>query len=67
MSEDGTPKRAYRSDRRREQAQETRRRMLRAAGRLLAERGYAGTTLATVALSDALQNVYAFLQKKAEN
>src|SRR5436305_14862626 len=60
-SERDTPRRAYRSDRRREQAQETRRRMLEAAGKLLAERGYAGTTIAAVAAEAgvAVETVYA--------
>jgi AcrR family transcriptional regulator len=66
MSEDGTPKRAYRSDRRREQAQETRRRMLEAAGRLLAKRGYAGTTIAAVAREAGVapETVYAAFRNK---
>jgi TetR/AcrR family transcriptional regulator, regulator of autoinduction and epiphytic fitness len=66
MSEDGTSKRAYRSDRRREQAQETRRRMLEAAGRLLAERGYAGTTIAAVAREAGVapETVYAAFRNK---
>ena len=66
MSEDGTPKRAYRSDRRREQAQETRRRMLEAAGRLLAARGYAGTTIAAVAREAGVapETVYAAFRNK---
>jgi AcrR family transcriptional regulator len=66
MSEDGTPRRAYRSDRRREQAQETRRGMLEAAGRLLAERGYAGTTIAAVAREAGVapETVYAAFRNK---
>jgi len=65
-SEDDTPRRAYRSHRRREQAQETRRRMLEAAGKLLAERGYAGTTIAAVAAEAgvAVETVYAAFRNK---
>ena len=66
MNEDGSPRRAYRSDRRREQAQETRRRMLEAAGRLLAQRGYAGTTIAAVAREAGVapETVYAAFRNK---
>jgi AcrR family transcriptional regulator len=66
VSEDGPSKRTYRSDRRREQAQETRRRMLEAAGRLLAERGYAGTTIAAVAREAGVapETVYAAFRNK---
>src|SRR5690242_14076238 len=50
MSDEGPPpRRVYRSPRRREQAADTRRRVLDAAARLLAEHGYAGTTIAAVA------------------
>jgi AcrR family transcriptional regulator len=65
-SDDDTRRRAYRSDRRREQAQETRRRMLEAAGKLLAERGYAGTTIAAVAAEAgvAAETVYAAFRNK---
>src|SRR6185437_2148769 len=65
-SEDDTPRRAYRSHRRREQAQETRRRMLEAAGKLLAERGYAGTTIAAVAREAGVsaETVYAAFRNK---
>jgi AcrR family transcriptional regulator len=64
--DEDTPKRAYRSDRRREGAQETRRRMLDAAGRLLAERGYAGMTIAAVAgeAGVAAETVYAAFRNK---
>jgi AcrR family transcriptional regulator len=66
MNDEDPPRRAYRSDRRREQAQETRRRMLDAAGRLLAERGYAGTTIAAVAAEAgvAVETVYAAFRNK---
>ncbi|HEX3330086.1 MAG TPA: TetR/AcrR family transcriptional regulator [Gaiellales bacterium] len=65
-NDDETPRRAYRSDRRREQAQETRRRMLDAAGTLLGERGYAGTTIAAVAAEAgvAVETVYAAFRNK---
>jgi AcrR family transcriptional regulator len=65
-SDEDTPRRTYRSDRRREQAQETRRRMLDAAGKLLAERGYAGTTIAAVAgeAGVAAETVYAAFRNK---
>ena len=42
-------KRPYRSPRRREQAEETRRRILAAARRLFVARGYGGTTMETIA------------------
>ena len=65
-SERDTPRRAYRSDWRREQAQETRRRMLDAARKLLAQRGYAGTTIAAVAAEAgvAVETVYAAFRNK---
>ena len=64
--DDGTPTRAYRSPRRREQALETRRRMLAAAGRLLAAHGYAGTTIAAVAREAGVapETVYAAFGSK---
>src|SRR3954470_23532183 len=64
--QDNTPSRSYRSDRRREAALETRRRMLDAAGKLLAERGYAGTTIAAVAgeAGGAAETVYAAFRNK---
>jgi AcrR family transcriptional regulator len=67
MTDDGnTPRRSYRSDRRREAALETRRRMLAAAGKLLAERGYSGTTIAAVAgeAGVAAETVYAAFGNK---
>jgi AcrR family transcriptional regulator len=42
-------RRPYRSDRRREQAEQTRERVLEAAAELLRERGYDGTSIAAVA------------------
>ncbi|HXD69736.1 MAG TPA: TetR family transcriptional regulator, partial [Gaiellales bacterium] len=65
-SDDDTPRRPYRSERRREQARETRRRMLEAAGTLLAARGYAGTTIAAVAAEAGVapETVYAAFRNK---
>lgn len=64
--DDHPPPRAYRSPRRREGAQETRRRMLAAAGRLLAAHGYAGTTIAAVAREAGVapETVYAAFGNK---
>jgi AcrR family transcriptional regulator len=63
---DHRKRRAYRSPRRREQAQETRRRMLAAAGRLLTDHGYAGTTIAAVAREAGVapETVYAAFGNK---
>jgi AcrR family transcriptional regulator len=44
-----TPRRRYHSPLRADQAERTRRRVLEAASRLFADRGYAGTTIAAVA------------------
>lgn len=49
MSPDVNPPRAYDASRRREQARQTRRRILGAAADLLFERGYAATTIPAVA------------------
>lgn len=59
-------KRAYRSPRRREQAADTRRRVLAAAARLLAGHGYAGTTIAAVAREAGVsaETVYAAFGNK---
>jgi AcrR family transcriptional regulator len=59
-------KRPYRSPRRREQAEETRRRILAAARRLFVARGYGGTTMETIAddAGVAVQTVYAALGSK---
>ena len=49
MSGDVKRKRPYRSERRREQAQQTRARILDAAGELFVEGGFAGTSVAAIA------------------
>ena len=49
MTDPVKPTRRYESPRRREQAEATRRAILEAAGRLFAEQGYAGTTMAAIA------------------
>jgi AcrR family transcriptional regulator len=68
MTEPVKPRRAYRSQRRREQAEETRGRILAAAQRLLVERGFAGATVAAIAeeAGTAQETVYqAFGNKRA--
>jgi AcrR family transcriptional regulator len=59
-------KRAYRSDRRREQASETRRRILRTAHDLFVRQGYGRTTIAEVARAAgvAVETVYAAYRNK---
>lgn len=59
-------KRPYRSPRRREQAEETRRRILSAARRLFVARGYGGATMESIAEEGgvAVQTVYATLGSK---
>ena len=59
-------KRPYRSPRRREQAEETRRRILTAARERLVTRGYGGTTIETIAANAgvAVQTVYATFGSK---
>lgn len=61
-------KRRYASSRRTEQAKETRRRILEAAGRLFVERGFAGTTVEAVAreASVAAPTVYATFRNKRQ-
>jgi AcrR family transcriptional regulator len=49
MSDDVKPRRRYRSDRRREQAEQTRGRILDAAAELFTENGFAGTSVAAIA------------------
>lgn len=49
MAGDVKPRRPYRSERRREQAEQTRSRALEAAARLFQERGYEGTSIAAIA------------------
>jgi AcrR family transcriptional regulator len=68
MTEPVKPRRTYRSQRRREQAEETRARILAAAARLLVERGFAGATIAAIAegAGTAQETVYqAFGNKRA--
>jgi len=64
--EPGRAKRRYNSVRRREQARETRRRILDAAGWLFVARGYAGTTIDVVATEAgvAIETVYATFGSK---
>ncbi|MCG6955344.1 MAG: TetR/AcrR family transcriptional regulator, partial [Gemmatimonadetes bacterium] len=59
-------KRPYRSPRRREQAEETRRRILDAARRGFVERGYGGTTMESLAdaAGVSVQTIYASLGSK---
>jgi AcrR family transcriptional regulator len=67
MSDESTqPRRAYRSPRRREQAADTRRRVLEAAALLLSEHGYAGSTIAAVAREAGVsaETVYAAVGNK---
>src|SRR4051794_34808500 len=66
MSEPVKPRRPYRSPRRQEQAAQTRSRILAAARELLVERGYAGTTIASVAerAETAAETVYAVFRTK---
>jgi AcrR family transcriptional regulator len=65
MSENHPP-RPYRSERRREQAQETRARILASARELFIERGFAGATVAAVAerAQVAAETVYAVFGNK---
>jgi AcrR family transcriptional regulator len=65
-SDDVKPRRAYRSGRRREQARETRARVLAAAARLFAERGYESATIAGIAEAAAVspETIYATFRNK---
>ena len=68
MTEPVKPRRTYRSRRRKEQAEETRARILEAAQGLFVERGYAGATIAAIAAEagTAQETVYqAFGNKRA--
>src|SRR5580765_7530721 len=67
MSEVSKPRRAYRSDTRREGAERTRQRILDAAERCFLERGFASTTVAAVAeaAGTAAETVYAGFGTKA--
>jgi len=68
MTEPVKPRRTYHSQRRKEQAEETRARILAAARRLLVERGFAGATIAAIAdeAGTSQETVYqAFGNKRA--
>jgi AcrR family transcriptional regulator len=60
MSENARPKRRYDSTRRREQADRTRERIVRTAGTVFVERGYARATIGTIAARAgvAVETVY---------
>ncbi len=64
--EEAVPRRVYRSARRREQAEETRERVLAAASRLFAERGFGGATITAIAdaADVAPETVYATFGNK---
>jgi AcrR family transcriptional regulator len=66
MKKPSKERRPYDSSRRRRQAQETRERMLEAARRLFAERGYAETTIEAIATAAdvAVPTVYAAFRSK---
>jgi AcrR family transcriptional regulator len=66
MPEDVNPRRPYRSELRREQAGETRERVLGAAARLFAERGFEGATIAAIAEEAGVspETVYAGFRNK---
>ena len=67
MSEVSKPRRAYRSDTRREGAERTRQRILDAAERCFLERGFAATSVAAIAdvAGTAAETVYAAFGTKA--
>jgi AcrR family transcriptional regulator len=66
MPENVKPRRAYRSDRRREQAAETRGRVLEAAATLFRERGFESATIAAIAAEAGVapETVYAGFRNK---
>ena len=66
MNSKKTPKRAYNSSRRQEQASQTRFQIIEAARRLFIERGYAGATLDAIAQEAgvAVETVYASFGNK---
>lgn len=66
MSEPVKPRRPYRSERRREGAEQTRRRILDAARQRFVDHGYAGTTIAGIAADagTAAETVYATFGSK---
>jgi AcrR family transcriptional regulator len=67
MSETSKPRRAYRSDTRREGAERTRQRILDAAERCFLERGFAPTTVVAIAeaAGTAAETIYATFGTKA--
>ena len=67
MSEPARPKRRYDASRRREQAVQTRTRIIDAAGRVFLERGFAGATIPTIAAQAgvAVETVYRSASGKA--
>jgi AcrR family transcriptional regulator len=66
MSDDVKPRRRYRSERRREQAEQTRQRVLDAAAALFEERGYESATIAAIAEAAGVspETVYARFANK---
>jgi AcrR family transcriptional regulator len=66
MSDEVKPRRPYRSERRREQAEETRERVLEAAARLFGERGFESATIAAIAAEAGVspETVYAGFRNK---
>jgi TetR/AcrR family transcriptional regulator of autoinduction and epiphytic fitness len=60
------PRRTYNSSRRKDQARQTRRQIVEAAGKLFNERGYAGTTMEAIALEAgvAVETIYASFGNK---
>jgi AcrR family transcriptional regulator len=67
MSESTTPRRRYDATRRRQQAAETRYRIVESAGRLFVEHGYTGTTVPAIAAAAqvAVETVYRSAAGKA--